>query len=91
MALGIPGSSPSDSAGAILLRFPMFLIRWKSTLNPLDRWLKMTSLVFTLGIPGSDLSDSAEAIFALFSYVSETLSVKKNTNMNSLDRELGWK
>ena len=48
----------------------------------------MTSLFFTLGIPGSDPSDSAEAISALFSYVSETLSVKKNTNLNSLDRWL---
>ena len=28
LALGIPGSDPSDSAGAILLCFPMFLIRW---------------------------------------------------------------
>ena len=80
MALGIPGSDPSDSTGDIFVLFPMSLRRVRSrktTMKSLDRLLKMTSLVFTLGIPGSDPSDSAEAICTLFSYVSEMFSVKK--------------
>ena len=43
-------------------------------------------------IPSFYFGDSgiapAVAIFALFSYVSETRSVKENTNLNSLDRLL---
>ena len=48
MALGIPGSDPSDSAGAIFALFSYVSDTLESTLNSLDRWLEMTFLVFTL-------------------------------------------
>ena len=56
-------------------------------MNPLDRWLKVTSLVFTFGDSGIRPVGYRGDFLAVFPYVSEMFSVKKNA-MNSLDRLL---